>query len=78
MKQKKQIGKTKQGRGVLGKKGDYIRNGEKLKATYTCLITQKNNFLTLNAPASQIKIRYEEREFSGRLGHHDFIAEGIR
>ena len=24
----------------------------------------------------KLKIRYEEREFSGRLGHHDFIPEG--
>lgn len=57
MKQKKKSNrKNKAGWGVvLGKKGDYIRNGEKLKATYTCLITQKNNFLTLNAPASQTK-----------------------
>ena len=37
--------KNKAGSGVvLGKKGDYIRNEEKLKATYICLITQKNNF----------------------------------
>lgn len=41
---------------MLGKKGDYIRNGEKLKATYICLIPQKNNFfLTLNALPSQTK-----------------------
>ena len=25
----------------------------------------------------KLKITYEEREFSGRLGHHDFIAESI-
>ena len=38
IKQKKKANrKNKAGWGVvLGKKGDYIRNGEKLKATYTC------------------------------------------
>lgn len=37
-KNKKQIGKIKCG-GVLGKKGDYTGNGEKLKSTYIYLIT---------------------------------------